>query len=469
MNTTKNIFFSVVLALLGSEVAAQKIPESLTNTVWLQQGYDRILTIKDSTYSYYNINSVTCKSLVEGSFNDRFKVVSLKKRALTVNPGGIVNYTFTRLNALPSTCIGEAKKELSYEKNFQVFWDAFSNNYAFFKERKINWKDIYNQYLPKVQRAKTDKEFAGILKEIIGKMKDGHIRLDLPDSLKEKTTPTPTATTPVRSKQALLSDLKNTYVKGEKSYNGGVLQWGFLKDTRVGYIFIGDMDHFAEYIPDEKQNSKEFASLYDKISESKAPQRMFDDEVTGARKIIEKALDDLRGATSVVIDLRFNGGGYETVALALLSYFVPSEKKVLSIQAKTDKGFTPRQDYTLRPSSKAFHQPVYLLLGPNTASAAEIFALGTLDYSNITRIGSRTSGIFSEILWKELPNGWEFSLSNEIYTDQWGKTYEGTGIPINIEMDYPRTRLELYNSFYHNEIFADKALDKVIELESLKK
>lgn len=469
MNTTKNIFFSVTLSLLGVEAAAQKIPKSLANTVWLQQGYDRILTIKDSTYSYYNINSVTCKSLVEGNFNDRFQLVSLKKGSLIVNPGGIVHYNFTALDALPPRCTVEAKKELSFEKNFQVFWETFNNNYAFFKERKVDWKAIYRQYLPKVQQAQTEKEFAGILKEIIGKMKDGHIRLDLPDSLKEKTIPAPTATTPVRSKQALLSDLKKIYLKGEKSYNGGVLQWGFLKDSKVGYILISDMDHFAGYIPEEKQNSKEFTTLYDKISESKAPQQMFEEEVVGAKKIIEQAIRDLKGSTSVVVDLRFNGGGYETVALALLSYFVPSEQKVLSIQAKTDNGFTPRQDYALHPAPKAIHQPVYLLLSPNTASAAEIFALGALDYPNMIRIGSRTSGIFSEILWKELPNGWEFSLSNEIYTDKRGKTYEGTGIPVNIEMNYSRTRSELYNSFYHNEIFADKALDKVIELEALKK
>jgi hypothetical protein len=469
MNTTKNIFFSLCLALLGGKAAAQKIPESLTNTVWLQQGYDRILTIKDSTYSYNNINTVTCKPLVEGNFKDRFQLVSLKKRALIVNPGGIVNYKFTRLDALPSICTGENKKELSFEKNFQVFWETFNNNYAFFKERKIDWKSMYSQYLPKVQQAKTEKEFAAILKEMIEKMKDGHIRLDLPDSLKEKTAAMPTATGPVRSKQTVLSDLKKTYLKGEKAYNGGVLQWGFLKDSKVGYIFIGDMDHFADYVSEEQQHSKEFTALYDKISESKSPQRMFDDEVAGAKKMMETVLQDLKGSTSVVIDLRFNGGGYETVALALLSYFVPSEKKILSIQAKTATGFTPRQDYLLYPAKKAIHQPVYLLLGPNTASAAEIFALGALDYPNITRIGSRTSGIFSEILWKELPNGWEFSVSNEIYTDKRGKTYEGTGIPVNIEMDYARTRSDLYNSFYLNEIFSDKALDKVLSLEKLKK
>lgn len=466
---TKNIFFSLGLALLGGIATAQEIPKSLTNTVWKQQGYDRILKIKDSTYSYYNINSVTCKPLVEGVFKDRFKMVSLKKGILTVNPGGIVYYNFTELTQLPSNCTGEVQKDLSYQKNFQVFWETFHNNYAFFNERKIDWQTIYDQYFPLIQNVKTDKEFAGILKEIIGKMKDRHIRLDLPDDLKDKPSLATSPTGIVHSRQALVSDLKKMYVKGLKSYNGDVLQWGFLKDSKVGYIFITDMNNFANYIPENQQDSKEFKTLYDKISESKSPQRMFDDEIAGTEKIMETVLNDLKGSTSVVIDLRFNGGGYETVALKLLSYFVQSKKKVISISAKTSSGFTPKQDYTLYPAKKTYDKPVYVLLGPNTASAAEIFALGTMDYSNIKRIGSRTSGIFSEILWKELPNGWEFSLSNEIYTDGRGKTYEGTGIPVSMEMNYPRKYPDFNNSFYPNEIFKDKALDKVLELERLRK
>ncbi|MDH6253461.1 carboxyl-terminal processing protease [Chryseobacterium sp. H1D6B] len=469
MNTTKNIFFSLGLALSGGTAAGQEIPKSLTNTVWKQQGYDRVLEIKDSTYSYYNINSVACKALAEGIFNGRFRVVSSKKGQLVLNPGGIVNYNFTPVDPLSSKCTGEPKKEMSYQKNFQVFWETFNDNYAFFKERNVDWKAIYSQYFPLVQDAKTDQQFAGILKEIIGKLKDGHIRLDLPDALKDKPAPAAAVSGTVRTRQALLSDLKTKYAKDLKSYNGGVLEWGFLKDSKTGYILITDMNNFADYFPGDQQNTKEFSALYDKVSESKTPQQMFDDELAGTEKIMKTVLEDLNGASSVVIDLRFNGGGYETVALKLLSYFVKSKKKVLSITAKTSTGFTPKQDYTLYPAQKEFDKPVYLLLGPSTASAAEIFALGALDYPNITRIGSRTSGIFSEILWKELPNGWEFSLSNEIYTDKKGKTYEGTGIPVTIEMDYPRKHPDFNKSFYPDEIFRDKALDKVLELEKLRK
>ena len=57
---------------------------------------------------------------------------------------------------------------------------------------------------------------------------------------------------------------------------------------------------------------------------------LFDDELKGVEKIIKIILDDFKNTQSVVIDLRFNGGGYETVALQLLRHFVTQKKDILS-------------------------------------------------------------------------------------------------------------------------------------------
>ena len=83
-------------------------------------------------------------------------------------------------------------------------------------------------------------------------------------------------------------------------------------------------------------------------------------------------------------------------------------------------------------------------------------------YPKIKRFGSSTNGIFSEILWKNLPNGWEFSLSNEIYTDPKGKDYEIRGVPPDFNIDYPKDRNEFYNSFYEENKFKDIGIEKII-------
>lgn len=190
------IIFTISLFLVTFFASAQRNPgRLLKNTSWVQQGYDRCLRIDDSTYTYYNVNSVSCKVLTEGKLSGRFKVVSLNKGVLVLNPGGIVNYVFRKVDSLPPVCVNSSTStgSGSYEDNFKVFWETFDRNYAFFKERNVDWKHVYEEYFPRVGRISSQKEFADILVEIIKKIGDGHIRLEIPDSLRTKlVTATPT-------------------------------------------------------------------------------------------------------------------------------------------------------------------------------------------------------------------------------------------------------------------------------------
>lgn len=447
--TMLNFHFTICMLLIALGANAQQNPEKLLkNTSWVQQGYGRSLKIEDSTYTYYNTNSIACKALADGKFNGRFSIVSLTKDELTLNPGGIVNYIFKRVDSLPPMCNNVGTKIISYEKNFKVFWETFHDNYAFFKERNINWKQVYEEYLPRVKKIDSQKEFAGILLEIVKKIGDGHIRLEIPDSLKTKMA---IATPQVirRKKDEIIQTIKETYLADSHIYNNGVISWGKLKGSQMGYILIKDMNNFAK-------------DYDDKLKDSKQPLVQFADELNGVDQVMKKILANIGQSDSIVIDLRFNGGGLETVALRLLSYFVGQSQHVLSIAAKTGQGNNAKQKYILQPANSAYQGKVYLLLSGQTASAAEIFALAASNYPNIKTMGSRTAGIFSEILWKELPNGWEFSLSNEIYTNPNGKTYEGTGVPVSFELNYSRNRLDFYNSFYNGDRFTDKAIDQIL-------
>lgn len=442
-----NFHFTICVLLMALGASAQQNPEILLkNTSWVQQGYGRCLKIEDSTYTYYNTDSQTCKALAEGKISGRFSIVSLAANELILNPGGIVNYTFKRVSSLPPMCANIDSTTASYEENFKIFWEAFNDNYAFFRERNINWKQVYEEYLPRVKKINSQKELADILIEIVKKIGDGHIRLEIPDALRTKVV----AATPVirRKKDDIIKAIQVNYLTDTNSYNHGVINWGKLKGSGIGYILIKDMNDFSKY---------------GKGKDSRPPLMQFEDELSGVDQVMKKILADIGQSDSVVIDLRFNGGGLETVALKLLSYFVNERKHVLSVEAKTVRGNTAKQKYILQAANAAYQGKVYLLLSGQTASAAEIFALAAKRYPNIKTMGTRTAGIFSELLWKELPIGWEFSLSNEIYTDPNGKTYEGTGVPVDQEMNYSRNRLDFYNSFYSGNHFSDKALELINE------
>jgi C-terminal processing protease CtpA/Prc len=51
---------------------------------------------------------------------------------------------------------------------------------------------------------------------------------------------------------------------------------------------------------------------------------------------------------------------------------------------------------------------------------------------HITRIGENTQGVFSDVLARQLPNGWRFWLPNEVYRTPEGTTFDGAGIPPDV-------------------------------------
>ncbi len=462
MNIKAQLKSSIFLIL--TLVSCQRpMPNKSISGVWIQEGYGRIIIIKDSTYTYFNTTENSCLPLISnGKLTDRFRIVDFKNDKLILNPGGIVDYGFTRSDKLPEYCVNHnTNKNNSPELNFSILWNTFDKHYAFFEHRNIDWDSVKIESQEKLNNIQSDKELYNLFADILKSFNDGHIRLDVPDSLRVKNVISKKNENR-KTKKEIINDILTTYLNGFKSYNNDLIQWGILKKENIGYIVITDMNNFSNYIPNQDLTAQEFKQEYEKVLETKSGITQLDDELKGIDFAMNKILSDLAETNSIIVDLRFNGGGYETVALKLLSHFIKEQKHILSIKAKNGNNYTNEQEYILNPAKNVYQGKVTVLTSPNTASAAEIFALGTMAYPEIKRFGSSTNGVFSEILWKNLPNGWEFSLSNEIYSDPKGNIYEIIGVPPDHQIDYRKDRTDFYNSFYNGNEFRDIGIDKIV-------
>lgn len=452
--------FSFVLIFFSlSSSFSQEV--EIKNTIWEQEGYDRILKIEDTTYTYYNYDKYGCSILVQGDFEGRFKVIDYKKNLLVLNPGGIVEYRFKKINKVPTECFSiKNDRDYSFDINFKSFWKTFSRNYGFFEQRGIDWEEIYRVYLPKIKSLNSSQDFGKLLKEIVDKFNDGHIRLDIPELIQQP--PKIKREKRTYSKDQILDSISKKHLVTPFDYNNGVIRWGIIKNRNIGYIGIRDMNGFSNYITDNTENTITFDSVYKEKEKFYQPLEQFKNEILGVEFIMDKVLKYLNETSSIIIDLRFNGGGYETVSLKLLSYFIKDEKHIFSVKTKTSNGFTPVQKYYIKPSKKS-DKKIYLLTSPFSSSSTEIFVLGSLSFNNFERLGSKTNGIFSELLWKQLPNGWEYSLSNEVYMDTKDKTYEGNGIDVDDNFEYSKDKNFFYNSFFSSNKFSDKLINQIIE------
>jgi C-terminal processing protease CtpA/Prc len=105
--------------------------------------------------------------------------------------------------------------------------------------------------------------------------------------------------------------------------------------------------------------------------------------------------------------------------------------------------FTEPRLFRVSPREKNLaHQPLVVLTGPGTASGAEILVMATLPLPQARRLGAATMGILSDTFARELPNGWTVRLYSERYYTFDGGTFEATGLPPDIPVEYGLPDLE---------------------------
>ena len=111
----------------------------------------------------------------------------------------------------------------------------------------------------------------------------------------------------------------------------------------------------------------------------------------GCSKEVKKALIELkqRGATSLILDLRGNGGGLLGEAVKVVNFFVPKGKEIV-----VTKGKFKQMDNTYCTTSEPIDLeiPLTVLVDGSTASAAEILSGALQDLDRAVIIGNRTFG-----------------------------------------------------------------------------
>jgi hypothetical protein len=155
-----------------------------------------------------------------------------------------------------------------------------------------------------------------------------------------------------------------------------------------------------------------------------------------ARAAIDAAVNALSWTSGIVVDVRANEGGWDSVALDVAKRFAGERAIAWSEQQRAGAehdAFTPWEDVWVEASEEdAYAGPVVVLTSRGTFGAAESFVLAMSVRDNVTVMGERTSGHFSDATEATLDNGWELTFSGERYRAADGEVYEGLGVPVDV-------------------------------------
>jgi len=180
----------------------------------------------------------------------------------------------------------------------------------------------------------------------------------------------------------------------------------------------------------------------------------FDEETAnGFKNEFEKLKK--QGITSLIMDLRNNGGGLLEESLKILDYIVPKGKELLVTVNKENK-----EKVTKAEEDVLIDMPIVVLVNENSASASEVLVGALKDLNEATIVGIKTygKGVIQQLITLNDGSGLKVTVE-EYYTPSRNKI-NGIGVEPNVVVKLPETVISpLY--VQENE---DTQLQKAIEI-----
>lgn len=340
-------------------------------------------------------------------------------------------FQFTRLAELPAACrVAAATDALA---SFDLFAELMRSHYAFFEQYQVDWSARTAQGRLRLTAESSERALLAAMREALRGLDDAHLSVDAsldgtPAGISGFRGPTLAAVTAQanargaragKARRAWMDQVWTGQIghdvlggNGEVAGNG-LLQYG-LADADVGYLAARAIGGYAD------------SSFEDPRA-----------DLVVLEQILDAALDRFARANvrAVIIDLSLNQGGFDFLARAIASRFV-SDRRLAYSKSAADAPEAYRTELWIEPAQgKRFSGPVYVLTSDITVSAAEILTLALRPYPHVVHVGTPTRGALSDILGKNLPNGWHLTLSNEVYLDHHGESWEGRGIEPTLAVD----------------------------------
>ncbi len=291
---------------------------------------------------------------------------------------------------------GIAVQRLAAKDSFGVLWHSISRHYSFLGPHKIPWAKMAEAYEKPLSSAATPADFIKKLKPALAGLEDGHVWIQAPDGTKTWTH------TPKVVRNFELNVVMNRVEKVQqvvRNVLAGRTTEGY------GYLALGTM----------QLSPQDYAQ-------------------------VEHTFRGLFQTKGIILDLRVNGGGAESIGQGLCGYL--TKKRVLYGRSLIRSGPRPEDlmqggDRHVVPAKSGHYDGhVVVLVGPGCVSSGEGMAMMLKALPNATLVGLPTRGSSGNPQPVHLPNGVSVWFSRWISQLPDGTGIERTGVPPDVRIEH---------------------------------
>ena len=274
------------------------------------------------------------------------------------------NETITKYDADPRT-------------NFDALWEILDERYCYFTYKEIDWTEVYNQFLPRVNKVKDVFQLFDLMSEMIDVLQDGHVNLYTPFDI------------------SVCSGWYDSYPADYNSdflyrhFDSGLRSAGGLSYTTIDNGTIGYIRYSS------------FSNGF----------------TTANLAYIDAYFHQLNNVKGIIIDVRNNGGGSLSYSESLAACFFKEKTTTGYIRHKTDichDCFSDPTPIVTDPTDAPIDwsdKKVVVLSNRRCYSATNDFIVRMKQAPNVIVVGGMTGGGGGMPLSQELPNGWMIRFS----------------------------------------------------------